>query len=379
MVNILHLGKFYPPSVGGIENVTEGLAVAAIARFCNVTVVCFGDGERLVKEVLDGVEVIRAPVMGTIKSQPLSLIYIFSIAKNIGSADIVHLHVPNMLAVVCTLLVPKKSKLLVHWHSDVIGKGLLGLLFKPFEDFMLRRADRVVSTSLNYRDASYQLSRYNAKVRVVPLGICDPLENGELDYGSLPLDIEEKIRGRKVVLSVGRLVEYKGFDILIEAARYMRDDAVIFIVGSGSLHASLDSQIKLHSLEHKVFLLGRLENAELRKLFRKACLFCLGSNERSEAFGVVLVEAMAFGLPVIATKIPGSGVSWVNEEGVSGYNVPINDPTALAASCNRILDSELERDLLSKGARQRFLECFTSAVTDELFMSIYEELVSFSK
>ena len=124
-------------------------------------------------------------------------------------------------------------------------------------------------------------------------------------------ELEKRIDGRKIILAVGRLVSYKGFDVLVEAAPDLHPDSVVVIVGSGPLGQKLRQAVELAGVSDRVILAGRLSDAALHSLFSKAALYCLPSIYRSEAFGVVLLEAMAHGLPIVATEIPGSGVSWV--------------------------------------------------------------------
>lgn len=190
----------------------------------------------------------------------------------------------------------------------------------------------------------------------------------------MPAALESQIGSRKLVLAVGRLVPYKGFDVLIRAAKQFVKDSVVVIVGSGPLEQELQHAIEQDGLEDRIVLAGRLSDTALHALFERATLYCLPSTYRAEAFGVVLLEAMTFGLPIVASDIPGSGVPWVNQHGVSGINVPIGDEKALAEACNQILGSEELRSRLSKGARQRFLAEFTEEVSVKRMMSAYDRL-----
>jgi len=150
---------------------------------------------------------------------------------------------------------------------------------------------------------------------------------------------------------------------------------VVVIVGGGPLHKDLQRAVDAAHVNDRVVLAGRLSYPALHALFESATLYCLPSVYRAEAFGVVLLEAMAYGLPIVATDIPGSGVPWVNQHGNSGLNVPVGDVKALADGCNQILASEELRSTLSKGARQRFLAEFTEAVSVQRMMLAYERLL----
>src|SRR5690606_10499914 len=132
----------------------------------------------------------------------------------------------------------------------------------------------------------------------------------------------------------------------------------------------LKNQVTRLGLTDKVVFAGRLSDEALQYLYCHASLFCLPSIERSEAFGVVLIEAMAYGLPVVATRIAGSGVPWVNEHETSGLNVEVGSPAALADACNKILSSSELRERFSLGARRRFLTEFNEYVSVRRLLDI---------
>ncbi len=373
MANIVHFGKYYFPDAGGIESVTLSLAKGAAMAGHRVSVVCFEKTLANKKEVIDGVHVIRAPVTKLLASQPLGFRYFWQCFSSAKNANLVHLHVPNMLAALCALFIPLKTRLLVHWHSDVINKGWLGTILRPLESAVLRRANSIIATSQVYADASETLAPFKSKITVVPIGVPDTKHEGK---GS-PLSpvLEEKIGSKKIILAVGRLVPYKGFNVLVQAAEYLDKDSVVVIVGGGPLQDELQQAIQSGGAKDRVVLAGRLSDAELHALFERASLYCLPSTYRAEAFGVVLLEAMTYGLPIVASDIPGSGVPWVNQHGVSGLNVPVGNPNALAEACNLILNSVELQAKFSEGARQRFLSEFTEGVSVERMISVYDELI----
>lgn len=374
MANIVHFGKFFFPDTGGIESVTLSLAKGAAREGHNITVVCFQKKKSEGFEIVEGISVVRAPITKILASQPLGFKYFWECILASKKADIVHMHAPNMLAALCALFIPEKTRLLVHWHSDVLNKGILGFLFRPLESALLRRANCIVATSQIYADASKSLMPFRHKTTVVPIGVSDVTQLG--NASRLPLAIEERVSGRRIILAVGRLVAYKGFNVLIEAARYLTEKSVVVIVGNGPLLQDLQLAIDRGGVNDRVFLAGRLSDTALHALFEGATLYCLPSINRAEAFGVVLLEAMSHGLPVVASDIPGSAVPWINQHGHSGLNVPVSNPGALANACNLILESEELRDSLSLSARQRFLAEFTEEVSVKRMMFTYMQLTS---
>ena len=376
MTHVLHLGKFYPPDNGGIESVTAALARGTAAAGIATTVLCFEEHGR--GDAQDGGVTVRRVTAIKIASQPLAMAYLREAVQRARNADIVHVHLPNMLAALAVTRIDPRPKVVLHWHSDVVGKGLLAHLTRPIERAMLRRADKVICTSQAYADASPTLRPFGGKVVVVPIGVADvPARQDAPDTlrAALPLALRQHVDGRPLVLAVGRLVPYKGFSVLIDAAARMATDAAVVIVGGGPLEAELRGQIASADAGRRVLLAGRVDDATLAALKGLAIVFCMPSVERSEAFGVALIEALAYGLPVIATKIPGSGVPWVNLDGESGINVQPNDPIELALAMDRLLQNHPIRERLSKGARARYEALFTMQRSIDQTLLLYSQLL----
>jgi glycosyltransferase involved in cell wall biosynthesis len=198
---------------------------------------------------------------------------------------------------------------------------------------------------------------------VIPLGIRD-----------LPQPIREQ--PERLILAVGRLVPYKGFDVLVSAAALLPSGARVVIAGDGPLRAALQRQIDELGVADRVQLAGRVSEPQLARLYASAAAFCLPSVERSEAFGVVLLEAMRAGLPIVATDLPGSGVPWVNEHGLTGFNVTVGDSSALADALTRLLEDEANRRRMGAAARQRFEAMFIAESTAVAWLELYSELFS---
>ncbi|WP_198292049.1 MULTISPECIES: glycosyltransferase [unclassified Janthinobacterium] len=368
----MHLGKYYPPDSGGIESVTETLVEGTYAHGYASTVICFDKG-KLGSTRCKGGEVVRLPIDKMLNAQPLGWAYLWRGIRAARKADIVHVHTPNLLASLATLFIGSKPKLLVHWHSDIVGKGMMGHVVRPLENLMLRRADVVLATSQRYADGSAALRRFAGKVSVVPLGVPEPRTEAP------PQPLSERLNlfigGRRLVLSVGRLTAYKGFSVLVEAARSLPSDVAVVIAGGGELMPALARQIAERGLGQRILLAGRVSDQELRALYLDAQVFCLPSIHRSEAFGVVLLEAMAYGVPIVATDIAGSGVPWVNADGVSGLNAASGSPAALARACCQILASPELRTRLANGARNRYERHFTDKSFAQEVANIYTKML----
>jgi glycosyltransferase involved in cell wall biosynthesis len=178
----------------------------------------------------------------------------------------------------------------------------------------------------------------------------------------------KKENGRKIIFSCGRLIYYKGFEVLIEVAKYLSDEFIIHIAGDGPLYNKLLKKIKKHSLLDKVKLLGRLSDEEIAVEFEQCFAFCLPSVERSEMFGVVQVEAFCRGKPVISTNIPCSGVSEVNKNGITGYVVEIKNPQAIAEKIRLLNNDVLYNDMCSNAL------CRGKKLTDPKIINQYINL-----
>ena len=371
-MRIVHWGKYYPPRMGGIESVTRVLATGHAAAGHRVAVVCFGSGPTEIVE-LEGVQLLRCRERVARASQPLGWDY-WRLGLRLGrAADIVHLHAPNLLAGLMALRLPRRARLVVHWHSDIVDKGWLGRLLRPIERAMLARADAIVCTSPAYAEHSPALQRWRAKLHSVPIGIADPAARGE--PGPLPAAVARFLAGRRYVFSVGRLVPYKGFAHLVDAAAMLPPDLAVVIAGDGPLRDELQSRARAAGALGRVLFVGSVTESELDALLGHASLFCLPSVARSEAFGVVLLEAMARALPIVATQIAGSGVPWVNQQGESGLNVAPADAAALAAACASISGDAALRERLSRGARQHFVQRFTAGTFAAAMLVLYRRTI----
>jgi rhamnosyl/mannosyltransferase len=256
-----------------------------------------------------------------------------------------------MLAVPAARTIPW----LVHWHADVVAStidrrlAIAYRVYRPFERMLLAKARIIVATSPAYLATSEPLRPWRNKCRVVPLGLATERYPAA---GETALTRALALWGDagKRVLAVGRLSYYKGHSHLIEAARITSDMRCV-IVGEGEQCARLEAKISRFGLQQKVILAGRQPDDTLRALLQTCDCFCMPSIERTEAFGVALLEAMAYGRPCIVTDVAGSGMSWVVRDGESGIAVEAANGHALSAALNRLLgDGDLRRRL---GAQAR--------------------------
>lgn len=366
-MKVLHLGKLCPPLEGGVEVFTNDLIEYLNERDIRTDLLCFNN--QTCESTFRNFKVYRCKMTVKVKSAPLSLDYIKYFTKIVENYDLIHVHSPNPLAELLSLFTSKKT--IIHWHSDIVRQRFLYRLYRPIQKKALERATKIVLTSPQYLESSQQVRPFISKAQVIPLGLNPKRLEEELKNNpeeNLPFDMKR----RKVILSIGRLVYYKGFEYLIESAKYLDSDYVIAIAGRGPLYDKLNKMIRELSLENKVFLLGRVE--KIAPLLKNCSLFCLPSVTRTEAFGLVLVEALYFGKPLVTTSVPGSGMNYVNIHGVTGLVVPPQDPKALAEAIRTILEDENLYAKFSQGALERFKE-FSIENVGEKVIKLYESVL----
>lgn len=369
-MKVLHIGKYYPPFFGGIEKVNFDIVEGLNARGCETDVLCFNHekGQHVTNEYY---RIIRCKTLVNAFSTPISFQIVQKLRAIHKEYDILHVHLPNPLATIALQASGFKGKVVLHWHSDIVKQSKLKRLYNPFQKWVLNRADKIIVTSENYLDASEDLLAYKAKCAVIPIGI----DRDEfIDNPPFRKNLEQETVHKKVVFSLGRLVYYKGFQYLIDAAKKLPDDVLILIGGEGPLDKQLKEVIKSCNLDSKVKLLGKIPFQELGEYYRRADVFCLPSCERSEAFGVVLVEAMSFGCPIVCCEIPGSGVPWVAQNDYNANVVESKKSDSLTLAINNILDDEPKQKQFSENSRKRFNELFKKDLMVESILRIYNNL-----
>jgi glycosyltransferase involved in cell wall biosynthesis len=376
-MRVLQVGKFLHPYRGGMENFLLDLARELQRNGITPSILVHHERPfRLTHDQpMDGIETIKTFTLGQILYTPIAPSFRCHLSRLIRclKPHLLHLHVPNISAFF-VLARQKRPPYIVHWHADVVPSIIdrrLRLFYPPyalFEKALLKNAEAIIVTSQAYLDTSQPLAPFRYKCHVVPLGL-DParlrcLERGEIAVAPSPSP------GRFTVLSVGRFTYYKGFRFLIEAAQHV-PEARFILVGDGPLRKRLIEKVALLGLKDRVFLPGLLSDRELHSLIAGCDVFCLPSIERTEAFGLVLLEAMAFGKALVTTDIEGSGVNWVNQDGTTGLVVKPGDSEALAEAIKCLAREPHLRKRMGDKAKQRFTELFHIRHVTQKVISIY--------
>ncbi|MFL6254382.1 MAG: glycosyltransferase [Pyrinomonadaceae bacterium] len=364
-LRVLQVGKFYPPHRGGMESHLQALCGQLRAEV-NVEVLVSSDDRRTVEEVLDSVKVTRVGTLFDFAAAPVCPGLVRRIRDS--RADIVHLHWPHPAALLAYLASGHAGRLVLTYHSDVVRQKVLGGMFRPVLRRVLERADALIAASPNYVESSPVLRQFKSKCSVIPFGV--PLE--EFDRVDA-LEVEQ-LRARfgpRIVLGVGRLIYYKGFEHLVRAMKEV--DGRLVIIGEGPLRGALEQEAERAGVSGRVNFLGHVENVV--PYYHAADVFALPSIARSEAFGIVQLEAMACRKPVVNTRLD-SGVTYVSVDGVTGLTVPPADSEALAAALNKLLEDTALRALYGRAARLRVEREFDLETMGRRTRQLYEEVMA---
>lgn len=391
-MKVLQISNYIYPNLGGIEQVARDIANAlSTVPGLEQKIICFNtdarDGDTVthqketVHDTVDGVEVLRCSSFAKLRSQSVSTSFGRELRGLMDSfdPDVVVFHYPNPFEAHFLLSYihshrgwEQRHKLVLYWHLDIVKQKLLGKLFHPQTLELLRLASQVVATSPNYIEGSRYLSRFCDKCRVIPNCISETR-----------MEITDEIRARAdelrrqygedriLCFGIGRHIPYKGFRYLVEASRYLDERFVVLIGGKGELTESLKAQA---AGDDKVRFLGRLSDGDLLACYLACDIFCFPSITKNEAFGIALAEGMSFEKPAVTFTIPGSGVNFVNLDGVTGIECPNGDSRAYAAALTRLADDKQLRRQYGAAAAQRVRENFLSGQFAANIRSLFSDL-----
>jgi len=370
-MKIVHVYKDYYPVLGGIENHVRMVAEEQARRGHDVTVLV--TNRSLSGEVSEpnGVRLIKAGRFGTVASTPLSL----SLAGWLRRlpCDMAHLHFPYPVGEMAYLAVGKGRRMVITYHSDIVRQKDLLQVYAPFLRRILQRADRILPTNQRYVETSPYLQPVAAKCTVVPLGI-DLSRFAAADQSKV--DAIRQKHGESLLVFVGRLRYYKGLEYLIRAMANV--PARLLVIGTGPMAKPWKALTAELGLTKKVLFLGDIDDVDLPAYHYASRLFVLPSSQRSEAYGVSMLEGMACGLPAVSTEL-GTGTSYVNQNGETGIVVPPADSAALAAAINRLLADDALRAQYGAAARERAWGLFSLGAMVDRIMDVYNEVLAQDK
>jgi glycosyltransferase involved in cell wall biosynthesis len=365
-MKVLHIYKDYHPVLGGIENHMKVLAEAQAAAGHEVTVLVCDPGLRTRAGKINDVNVIKTGRLATVASMPLSLRQPLALVRQ--RPDIAHIHSPYPLGEAANWLLGRARATVTTHHSDVVRqKGWLRL-YGPLLRQVLRAVDRIIATSPRYIETSPWLGPVRDKCTVVPNAV-------DVERFAPPATAPARRPGRRAtLLLVGRLRYYKGLDTLLRALVDL-PDLHLDVVGDGPMQVPWEALALELGVADRVTFYGRVGDADLPEHYCMADVFVLPANARSEAFGMVLLEAMACGLPCITTEV-GSGTSWVVQDGITGLVVPPRDPQALAGAIRSLLDDPERLSKMGQAGRARAEAEFTYGMMVARVQAVYEDVLT---
>jgi rhamnosyl/mannosyltransferase len=362
---VLHLGKYYPPARGGIESHLEVLS-NGLNEFVKLRLIVANEGRETITESCNGVHVTRLGELFKLHSAPICPGLISELRRQ--QPDLVHIHWPNPTAVLAYLISGLRAKLIFTYHSDVVRQRKLAMAFWPLLRLALRQASAIIATSPQYIDSSAILSAHRAKCHVIPFGVRSEYF---ADTDSLTINRIRTQYGPQILLAVGRLVDYKGFEHLVRAMPWVK--GTLLLIGRGPNRAALQKLATDLNVRDRIVFLDEVE--DLRPFYQAADIFVFPSIMRSEAFGIVQLEAMACGRPIINTRLD-SGVNFVAPDGVSALTVQPGDHLQLAHAINYLFDRPYLGIKLGIGGRRRVRELFTVEGMVRQTLNLYEEVAA---
>jgi glycosyltransferase involved in cell wall biosynthesis len=376
-VRILHLGKYFPPEPGGMEVVLKAFSEATDGSLSNYCLVATRTGKTRT-ETIGGTTVHYLRQAGTFLLAPVlpGLPAVLHKLRRDGGFPVILLHYPNPTAILALflslLLRPKREKVVLWHHADVLlderWKRVLYRLFRPIEEFVFRRTDAFVAATPHHVSCSDTFRRFSDRTAIIPYALPDGWFEATVEEARAAAQVRDRLGGG-FLLFVGRLVPYKGLNTLVRAAE--RIPCRIAIIGTGPLGGALRQEIAARGLADRVLLLGGVD--DLRPYYLGCEFFVLPSVTMLEGFGIVQIEAMALGKPVVSSDLP-SGVTYVNLSGETGLTFPVGDAAALAEACNRLLSDAALRNRLGKNARDRTFGKFSYTAMAEAAVPFFSRL-----
>jgi glycosyltransferase involved in cell wall biosynthesis len=368
-LKVLHAYKIHKPDVdGGVPEVMSSLTRDAPAELQSSILVARKQGLSRHYSI-DSVPVTACGSFGTLFSMPIAPLFPSTLALRSRHVDLIVHHAPFPLTDLATVGLAKRVAFVVHWHAEIASRIFLKSMLAPALLHALRRADKIIVSHPVMVDQSEFLRAYREKCVAIPYGT-------DIAYWTTLTDSEElaarRLRERfpRLVVAVGRLVEYKGYRTLLHALKGL--DAQLVIIGDGPLLVELKALSNNLGIAESVVFAGRLERDEIKQYLHAARVMALASVTSAEAFGLVQIEAMAAGRPVVNTKLP-TAVPYVMRHEMEGLTVAPGDADAMRNALRRLLnDKDLAMRLGSAG-RLRARSEFSQRLFRTRNFAIYQE------
>lgn len=377
-MRIVQTNKAYYPKVGGIETTITTMSEVLANYYgedINVLTCSEVKSIKTIESVINGVKVKYLPSYGFFTSLPISPGYFREISK--CSGDILHIHEPFPLADISMLMFPKLkenfSRIVVSWHSDIIRQKWVLSFYKKYIFKFLEIVDKIIVSNPNLIKNSDFLPSFEEKIDVIPIGVNLNWVDSCPESDLLSEEIRLSNKG-PLILSVGRLVYYKGYEYLIDAIKLVPNSSLV-IIGSGPLKNKLVDRINKLNLASRIKIIPEVDEKTLHSYYKACDLFVLPSVEKSETYGIVQIEAMACGKPVICTDL-GTGTTFLNQHEKTGLVVPPRDTKLLAEAIDKLITNQELRINLGMYGKERALREFTDKKMVEETYKVYQDLLN---
>ena len=371
--NILCFGRFYDDIPGGMQRHVENLFVSLADKVNFVHLVPSRDrtGARF---SLQGVPVSRMPSLnldGSVAFAP-GLPFEAGRLHRQYHFDLVHLHFPDPMSHFASMYLPAEIPRIISWHANITRQKKLLMFYRPFLKRAMHKAAAIVVATPNHISSSKELSQLEIqnKCHMIPYGF-------DLRRFLQPHPKTEVIRHQfpgNRIFALGRHVYYKGFDVLIRAMQQIGQDTQLMLGGTGPLTKQLQQKAELCGVTDRVHFVGHIPEKDLPAYYQACDVFCLPSVSQAEAFGIVQVEAMACGRPVVSSLL-NNGVDYVNQHGITGMTVPPGNVDSLAEAINLLLADDHLREKLGQQAKERALTEFSLAQMGNSMLALYNNVL----
>lgn len=369
-IKVLHFYKTaLPYSHGGVEVFMDALCRSTSVYGIKHTILALTKNPKLTYDTNGYYSLQYAKQNFAIASTGFSIEAFGLFKKLADQADIIHYHFPNPMADLLHFMCRIKKPSLITYHSDIIKQKKLLLLYKPLMNQFLRKIDHIVATSPNYLQSSVVLQKFTQKTTVIPIGI---------DHQHYPSVDPERLHywrqklPNPFFLFIGALRYYKGLHIALEAIK--GTNLCLAIGGSGGIEPELRKLAQRYKLNH-VHFLGFLSEADKVALLTLCYGFIFPSHLRSEAFGISLLEAAAYGKPMISCEI-GTGTSYINIHQKTGLVIPPGQVAALRDAMQWLRDHPTQATEWGNNAKQRAISLFSQKEQAKAYNNLYRELLS---
>jgi glycosyltransferase involved in cell wall biosynthesis len=374
-MRILQFGKYWRKD-GGIETHVKSLCKGLAESNLEVVNLVSSIDNQSNQFEIDGYTVIESPTLGNIYSTSIAPAMIIDALSYHSKKpiDLIHLHFPDPMSHLASMALPAKIPRIITWHSDIIKQKHLLKLYRPFQLHAIKKAKAIIAPTQSHFTSSIQLPRDKSiDQNVIPFGF---------DFTWLKLtpsiietvrNIKSQAQGRFIVFALGRHVEYKGFSVLINAMKYT--EAFLVLGGEGPLTPLLKKQVSYLGLEDRIHFTGQLSKNDNAAHFHACDVFCLPSISPNEAFGIVQLEAMSCGKPVICSQLH-NGVNDINPHMKTGLTVPSFDHTLLADAINKLQNNYELRELLGSNAKHHAVQDFSISKMISQHIQLYEVVAS---